>query len=132
MAELFVDLPGVVEIIRVNEDLKYRDLPTDLFNEQKIGLPKWTFGSGRKTAVEKAFFFCRVCKIALESVPMLRTHCIDTSHQTKVKEDRESEDLSEYELKVEDGTKLKCSRRAIDSSSLLSGLTSFSDPKDQR
>ena len=129
MEELFVDLPGVVEIIRVNDDLKYRDAPTDLFNEQKIGLPG-TFG--RKTAIEKAFFFCRVCKIALESVPMLRTHCIDTSHQTKVKEDRESEDLSEYELKVEDGTKLKCSRRAIDSSSLLSGLTSFSDPKDQR
>ena len=49
-----------------------------------------------------------------------------------MKEERDLEDPSEYELKVEDGSKLKCSRRAIDSSSLLSGLTSFSDSMDQR
>jgi hypothetical protein len=39
--ERFVEIPGIVEIRWVSDDPDYYVEPTDLFDEQKNGLPDW-------------------------------------------------------------------------------------------
>ena len=52
---------------KVSDDPDYYVEPTDLFDEQKNGLPDW-YGKKDKGSTEQAFFNCNICECELKSV----------------------------------------------------------------
>ena len=80
--ERFVEIPGIVEIRWVSDDPEYYAEPTDLFDEQKNGLPDW-YGKKNKGSTEQALFACKICECDLKSVVTLRAHCLWNQHIRK-------------------------------------------------
>ena len=72
--EMFVKVPGIIEIRWTSDDCEYYVVPTDLIEEQGKGLPD-TYGKKDKRTTEQAIFWCHLCQCELKSVKTLRLHC---------------------------------------------------------
>lgn len=75
----FVDMPGVVEIRTTSDDPTFIEPPVDLFEQQRLGLPR-DFGKKDKYTTQQMTAYCSLCEVEVKNVKTLRAHCKGDRH----------------------------------------------------
>ena len=80
--EVFVKVPGIVEVRFKSDDPEFYAPPVDLLEEQRRGLAD-THGTKDKRTMIQSYFTCLLCEGDLYGVVPLRAHCRGTKHMSK-------------------------------------------------